>query len=79
MQMPYAPRNRQDECPHCGNKLAYEKDGITYSRCISVHIFGAYDGGLFYRCPDCSKDWHRWTDQRMRKLAEKYMNQTTDS
>jgi len=70
---------RQDKCPHCGNTLSYEENGAIYSRCISVHIFGVHDGGLFYRCPDFSKDWHRWADPRMCTLAEKYMNRSTGS
>jgi hypothetical protein len=37
-----------------------------------------YDGGLFYRYPDCSKDWHRWSDPGMRQRAEKYMNRTEE-
>jgi hypothetical protein len=30
-----------------------------FSRLIGVEIRGAYDGVLYWECPDCHKQWHR--------------------
>lgn len=64
-----------ETCPHCRADLAYEVDGKTYSRGIGVEIQGVYDGVLFWRCPDCGHDWHRWPEgDSLRARAEQYMN-----
>jgi len=45
-----------------------------FSRKIMVEIRGVYDGGLFFRCPDCGGTWHRWPEgSSLRKDAERYM------
>jgi hypothetical protein len=31
-----------------------------FSRKIGVEIPGAYDGILYWNCPDCAANWHRW-------------------
>lgn len=62
-------------CPHCAADLAYEVDGKAYSRAIGVEIAGVYDGALFWHCPACGQDWHRWPEgDRLRARAEPYMN-----
>lgn len=33
-----------------------------FSRQIGVEVRGAYDGSLFYQCPDCGGRWHRWPE-----------------
>lgn len=50
------------------------KEERFFSNCIGVEIRGVYDGVLFWRCPVCGVDWHRWNTGDMRVLAEKYMN-----
>lgn len=32
-----------------------------YLRVISVEIMDLYDGGAYWRCPDCRVQWHRWS------------------
>lgn len=69
-------------CPHCAvdligpmipeNLRASHYGGAThFRREILVEIWGVYDGGLFYRCPDCEGTWHRWPegDWRREKAA----------
>jgi hypothetical protein len=68
-----------DECPACASDLVREVNGKTYSDRVSVEIPGVYDGGLFWRCPFCSYDWHKWHDPAMRRKAEPYMNQPMSS
>lgn len=66
--------NDRTVCPHCGNGLTYTVDGHTYYRTILVEVQGVYDGGLFYRCPDCQGQWHRWPKMHpLRTIAEGYM------
>ena len=60
-------------CPGCGTDQRGEKIPAKYADCYSlgtthywrtvmVEIPGVYDGGLFYRCPDCGRAWHRWPE-----------------
>ena len=59
-------------CPHCASSQQGEKiaekhlhyyNGLThYSRTIGVNILGAYDGVLFWKCPDCNFAWQRWSE-----------------
>lgn len=64
-----------EACPACQARLSYEVDGKTYSRVIGIEIPGVYDGVLYWRCPCCGYDWHRWDDEHMRLKAALYMNQ----
>jgi hypothetical protein len=58
-------------------------DGVTpryYWRTISVEIQGAYDGGLYYLCPDCGFAWHRWpVGHVLHERAKWYVTQNNQS
>lgn len=64
-----------DECPACGSDLSYTSGNVVCSHRIGVNIPGVYDGTLFWRCPYCGHDWHRFDDARMRAKAQPHMNQ----
>lgn len=76
----------KDMCPHCKADLRGEpipQDSIDagyygssthFSRMIGVEIRGAYDGVLFWMCPDCGVRWHRWKDERMMARAQPYID-----
>lgn len=59
-----------DNCPHCGVSLIGdpipEKDRhhfgkeTHFRREVGIEIWGAYDGILYWQCPDCGGSWHRW-------------------
>jgi hypothetical protein len=58
-----------------------EPEDRFFGREILVEIPEVYDGGLFYRCPDCGYDWHRLSDDQLdgggrfrRELVESYMS-----
>lgn len=71
------------DCPLCKADLRAERipDDIRhhygadyFSRAILVEVRGVYDGGLFYHCPDCGGDYHRWPEgSRLRAVAERHM------
>lgn len=75
-------------CPHCGADLRAERipqeyiDKGYYSdadpyyyRTIGINIRGVYDGVLFWKCPDCGGEWHRWPEGDFRRAkAEQFMN-----
>lgn len=63
------------ECPACASDLVREVNGRQIVDRLSVNVPGVYDGALFWRCPFCSYDWHRWSDPSMRRKAEPHMNQ----
>lgn len=45
-----------------------------YSRLIGIEIKGVYDGVLYWQCPDCGHQWHRWPEGHpLRKRAESYV------
>lgn len=44
-------------CPHCQAALV-TKDG--FNRVLGCEIRGVYDGVLFWHCPDCGKNFHRF-------------------
>lgn len=47
-----------------------------FSNLCGVEVPGVYDGTLFWRCPSCCGDFHRWPEgHELRRIAEKYMNQ----
>lgn len=72
-------------CPHCGADLQGEPipaevrdcygNATHYYRTIGVEIRGVYDGVLFWRCPDCGAEWHRFPagDYRRNK-AESFID-----
>lgn len=63
-----------EACPHCGALFGYEHEGKTYSRAVMVEVWGVYDGGLFWQCPDCNGRWHRWPEGHpLRAKAEPYV------
>lgn len=62
-------------CPGCNADLTVMYGTVEGSRAISVNIRGAYDGGLYYQCPDCAHKWHRWpVGSRLRDRARPYVN-----
>lgn len=41
---------------------------------IMIEVPGEYDGGLYYRCMQCGKRWHRWREGDWRhEKAKKYV------
>ena len=71
-------------CPHCGTSLLggeipadirhYYGTATHWRREIVVEVMGAYDGGLYNRCPDCGGEWHRFpVGHPLRATAEKYI------
>lgn len=38
----------------------YGEGSTHFSRAIGIEIGEVYDGILMYRCPDCTRYWHRW-------------------
>lgn len=80
-----------DVCPHCDADLQGEPipqeyidkgyygppetASTHYSRLIGVEIRGAYDGVLFWQCPDCGGRWHRHTDPVLRARAARYIDE----
>ena len=75
-----------DKCPHCGSNQIGEPipekyrdeyyGGKThYKRTIGMEVFGVYDGMLYYRCPDCGGNWHRFgPDHYLHDRAVPYVN-----
>ena len=51
-------RTRPNNCPRCGVELQVGES----RRSILVEIQGVYDGGLYFKCPDCGVCWHRWPE-----------------
>ena len=51
-----------------------EWDGVTpryYSQKIGIEVRGVYDGVLFWKCPFCAHEWHRWPEgHALRARAE---------
>ena len=81
---------QEEQCPHCladlrGNPIpqeyidaGYYGTHTHYSRKIGVDLMGVYDGVLYWMCPDCSKAWHRWSEDTapdLHRKAEPYINQ----
>jgi predicted RNA-binding Zn-ribbon protein involved in translation (DUF1610 family) len=72
-----------DPCPHCGADMRGDPipdelrqhygDSTHWSRRIGVEIPNAYDGALFWQCPDCGGQWHRWAGDYLRAKAARYM------
>lgn len=46
----------EERCANCAAQLT-NPDGS--SRVVGVEIWGAYDGILFWTCPDCGHGWPR--------------------
>lgn len=66
----------EDPCPRCKADLngAPRPDGGFYSRKIGVEVLGAWDGVLFWRCPDCEGEWHRFPEGHgLRAIAERHI------
>ena len=63
-----------DVCPHCGASMQGEPipqdlldrggygTATHWQRRIGVEVQGAYDGILYWQCPDCGGTWHRWPE-----------------
>jgi hypothetical protein len=75
---------RKTACPHCGASLLGSEipeadrhwyGGATHGRReVGIEVLGAYDGVLFWRCPDCGGDWHRWPEGHpLRERAAEHM------
>lgn len=77
---------QKDNCPHCGVSLigkpipkpALESGGYGsathYRRELGVKIQGAFDGVLFWQCPDCGGRWHRFDrTSRQYVTADKFI------
>lgn len=71
-------------CPHCNADLRgveipeehrqFYGSETHFRRDILVQIQGIYDGGLYYQCPDCGGQWHRFPEgHRLRAIAEKFI------
>ncbi len=48
---------------YADNKVPWRRlgrEGTHFSRLIGIEIPGVYDGVLFWQCPDCGAQWHRW-------------------
>ena len=65
-----SPGNNKEGCfclPY-GDK---DPEDRFYWKTIGVEISGAYDGILFWMCPSCGGQWHRWQmpDMQVRALA----------
>lgn len=56
-----------DPCPHCDSELAYNVNGVTYSRKMGVEVRGVYDGVLYWQCNICGWAWHRWSPDVLRQ------------
>lgn len=66
--------SEKDSCPLCGADFTYGETG-QYSRKIGVVIPGAYDGILFWICPDCDGRWHRFPETHyLHERAARYIN-----
>lgn len=54
-----------------------EWDGKTrryYSQKIGIEVQGVYDGVLFWKCPFCAHEWHRWPEGHpLRQKAANYV------
>jgi hypothetical protein len=51
-------------CPACGADWYtgfISPKGKPYSRLIGIEIPEKYDGVSFWRCPDCTTEWDRFT------------------
>jgi hypothetical protein len=60
-----------EECPRCGSDQRGENEG---SRTIGIEVRGAYDGVLFWQCPDCDGRWHRFPEGHyLRLCAESFV------
>lgn len=89
MSGPFPVVGNADYCPHCavslcGNpipdnlKQHYSGDGF-YKREIGMEVRGAYDGVLYWFCPDCGMPWHRWpVDSRLHRVAVPHMEKHAD-
>lgn len=45
-----------------------------FLRTIGHEVNTAYDGILFWSCPDCGGTWHRWPEgHHLRVIAARYM------
>lgn len=67
-------------CPDCGSNWqgapipqeAIDKgwygDNTHFSRLIGVEVRGAYDGVLYWQCPDCGSKFVRFTDPTDRRF-----------
>ena len=59
-------------CPGCGTDL--RTPDHTSHRTLGIEIDGAYDGVLFWECPDCEYSWHRWPEgTRQHEAARDYV------
>lgn len=65
------PMPLPDDCPRCGIDLREQpipeeerqqyQGGTHFARLeIGITIRGVYDGVLFWKCPNCGGEWHRW-------------------
>lgn len=78
------PMTTPDNCPECGVTLQGEEipedirpnySGTHWNRVLGVKVQGAYDGVLFWQCPDCGARWHRWDrTSPYRSRAETYVS-----
>jgi hypothetical protein len=77
-----------EACPHCAADLrgseipvewraSYAPGATHYSRMMGVEVQGAYDGVLYWQCPDCGGRWHRWAEgTRLHEVAKQYVERT---
>jgi hypothetical protein len=67
---------KTSDCPGCGAHLAFvDQEGNTQTRAIGVEVAGAYDGILYWQCPLCGHNWHRFPSEHpLTRVAERYVN-----
>jgi len=61
------PSPEPTECPSCGVSL-------VDNPVIGIEVQGVFDGVLFWQCPDCGAQWHRFDlTSRQYHVAAKHM------
>jgi len=80
--MSKVPMTRPDNCPHCGVSLIgeplpsslYGGNETPWRREVGCEVQGAFDGVLFWKCPDCGGTWQRFDlTSPLHHVAKKYM------
>jgi len=85
--MSNVPMAQPDNCPHCGVSLLggpippesierhYFGAATHWRREVGCDVPGAYDGVLFWMCPDCGGTWQRFDlTSPLHHAAKKYIH-----
>lgn len=63
-----------DFCPDCFSNLSFWIGTNKYWKWVGIEVRGQYDGVLFWRCPECEADFHRFiVDDIRHTLAASYI------